>query len=186
MALAIRFEQLVADGVVDDFAELSRLGHVTRARMTKIMNLLHLASDVQEAILILLRVEQVRDPVTERELHGSWGSRIGAGSGRLGVLAIESPLREFAGPFLAEVASTAAPSQSLFQMAVDATDASLTGVEMLSVGATEVLNWKCWRASVDFTSACKRTVPSRIGVVDLCAQRSHLTDTGHALRCALG
>ena len=60
MALAIRFEQLVADGVVGDYAELSRLGHVTRARMTQIMNLLHLAPDIQEAILFLPRVESGR------------------------------------------------------------------------------------------------------------------------------
>ncbi len=69
MALAIRFEQLVADGVVADYAELSRLGHVTRARMTQIMNLLHLAPDIQEAILFLPRVESGRDPVSERELR---------------------------------------------------------------------------------------------------------------------
>jgi hypothetical protein len=69
MALAIRFEQLVADGVVADYAELSQLGHVTRARMTQIMNLLHLAPDIQESILFLPRVEAGRDPVTERDLH---------------------------------------------------------------------------------------------------------------------
>lgn len=69
MALAIRFEELVADGVVADYAELSRLGHVTRARMTQITNLLHLAPDIQEAILFLPRVEAGRDPVTERELR---------------------------------------------------------------------------------------------------------------------
>ena len=40
MALAIRFEQLVRDGVVADYAELARLGRVTRARMSQIMNLL--------------------------------------------------------------------------------------------------------------------------------------------------
>lgn len=34
MALAIRFEGLIAGGVVTDYAELARLGHVTRARMT--------------------------------------------------------------------------------------------------------------------------------------------------------
>ncbi len=84
-----------------------------------------------------LEADGAGDPVTERELHGSWGSRIGAGSGRLGVLAIESPLREFAGPFLAEVASTAAPSQSLFQMAADATDASLSGGELPSMIQTD-------------------------------------------------
>ena len=69
MALAIRFEHLVADGVVADYAELSRLGHVTRARMTQIMNLLHLAPDIQEAILLLPRVDAGRDPITERELR---------------------------------------------------------------------------------------------------------------------
>jgi len=78
MALAIRFEQLVRDGVVADYAELARLGHVTRARMTQIMNLLNLAPDIQEAILFLPRVERGKDPVTERDLRAlvaevDWG-----------------------------------------------------------------------------------------------------------------
>ena len=51
MALAIRFEQLVADGVVADYAELSRLGHVTRARMTQIMKLLLLSPEIQARAL---------------------------------------------------------------------------------------------------------------------------------------
>ena len=34
-----------------DYAEVACLGHVTRARMTQIMNLLNLAPDIQEAIL---------------------------------------------------------------------------------------------------------------------------------------
>ena len=34
MALAIRFEGLIRDGVVADYAELARLGHVTRARIS--------------------------------------------------------------------------------------------------------------------------------------------------------
>ena len=37
MALAIRFEGLVKDGTVRDYADLARRGHVTRARMTQIM-----------------------------------------------------------------------------------------------------------------------------------------------------
>lgn len=41
MALVIRFERLVRDGVVADYAELARLGHVTRARMSQIIALLH-------------------------------------------------------------------------------------------------------------------------------------------------
>ena len=69
MALAIRFDQLIRDGAVADQAELARLGHVTRARLTQIMNLLNLAPDIQEQILHLPRVERGRDPVTERELR---------------------------------------------------------------------------------------------------------------------
>jgi hypothetical protein len=69
MALAIRFEHLLAVGAVADQAELARLGHVTRARVTQIMNLLHLAPDIQEAILDLPRVTEGRDPITERDLR---------------------------------------------------------------------------------------------------------------------
>ena len=69
MALAIRFEGLIRDGVVADYAELARLGHVTRARMTQIMALLNLAPDIQEAILFLEPVERGKDPITERELR---------------------------------------------------------------------------------------------------------------------
>lgn len=69
MALAIRFEHLIRDGEVKDLAEIARLGQVTRARVTQIMNLLHLAPDVQAEILALPRVESGRDPITERELR---------------------------------------------------------------------------------------------------------------------
>ena len=37
MALAIRLDQLIRDGVVADQAELAKLGHVTRARLTQIL-----------------------------------------------------------------------------------------------------------------------------------------------------
>ncbi len=69
MALAIRFDRLVRDGAVADYAEIARLGHVTRARLTQIMNLLCLAPDIQEALLLLPPVEKGRDPITERELR---------------------------------------------------------------------------------------------------------------------
>jgi hypothetical protein len=69
MALAIRFEGLVRAGVVSDYAELARLGRVTRARVTQIMNLLMLAPDIQEAILFLPRVERGRDPILLRQLQ---------------------------------------------------------------------------------------------------------------------
>lgn len=65
MALAIRFDKLIVSGEIEDRAELARLGHVSRARVTQIMNLLHLAPDIQEAILFLPRTEHGRDPIRE-------------------------------------------------------------------------------------------------------------------------
>jgi hypothetical protein len=69
MALAIRFDALIRGGQVRDQAELARLGRVTRARVTQIMNLLNLAPDLQEALLNLPRVEQGCDPIGERDLR---------------------------------------------------------------------------------------------------------------------
>ena len=53
MALAIRFEGLLRNRTIRDYAELARLGRVTRSRMTQIMKLLHLAPDIQEQLLFL-------------------------------------------------------------------------------------------------------------------------------------
>jgi len=47
MALAIWFEELVRIGEVESHAELARLGQVTRARISQIMDLLCLAPDLQ-------------------------------------------------------------------------------------------------------------------------------------------
>lgn len=69
MALAIRFDQLIRDGVVADQAELARLGHVTRARLTQLMNLLCLAPDIQEAILFLPPTARGREAATEKQLR---------------------------------------------------------------------------------------------------------------------
>ncbi len=69
MALAIRFDGLVREGRVKDYAELARLGFVTRARVTQIMNLLTLAPDIQEDILHLPPTTTGRDPITEHHLR---------------------------------------------------------------------------------------------------------------------
>jgi hypothetical protein len=69
MAPAIRFDQLVCDGQVADYADLARLGHVTRARMTQIINLLNLAPDIQETLLFLSPVESGKNTVAERQLR---------------------------------------------------------------------------------------------------------------------
>lgn len=62
-----------AQTLVADQAELARVGHVSRARMTQIMNLLNLVPDIQEAILYLPRVGRGCDPMTERELRAIAG-----------------------------------------------------------------------------------------------------------------
>lgn len=80
MALAIRYQRLIAEGAVSDYADLAALGHVTRARMTQIMSLLNLAPDIQEALLFLPRTLSGRDPITERGLRpltaeADWGEQ---------------------------------------------------------------------------------------------------------------
>jgi len=69
MALAIRFDGLVRRGEVADFAEIAALGHVTRARVSQIVNLLNLAPDIQEAILFHEPVRGDRDAIPEREVR---------------------------------------------------------------------------------------------------------------------
>jgi hypothetical protein len=67
--LAIRFATLVRSGKVVDYAELARLGLVTRARMTQIMSLLNLAPDIQEQLLFLPLVHEGRGPAWERRIR---------------------------------------------------------------------------------------------------------------------
>ena len=69
LALALRFEQLLRAGVIVDYAALARLGHVSRARITQIMNLLGLAPGIQEEILFWPLVADGRDPIQLRHLQ---------------------------------------------------------------------------------------------------------------------
>ena len=59
----------IRTGGVRDQAELAQLGYVSRARVTQIMNLLHLAPDIQENILYLPRILQGDDPIPERQIR---------------------------------------------------------------------------------------------------------------------
>ncbi len=68
LALAHRLDGLLRAAVVRDYAELARLGHVTRARVGQVMALLQLAPDLQEQILFPPRVERGRDPVILHDL----------------------------------------------------------------------------------------------------------------------
>lgn len=55
--------------MVTNYAELARLGNVTRARVTQIMNLLMLAPAIQEKLLFLPRLEQGRGEVCLSDLQ---------------------------------------------------------------------------------------------------------------------
>jgi hypothetical protein len=68
-ALALRFENLIRIGAVASYAEIAVVGHVTRARISQITNLLNLAPDILEAILHLPRTQHGRDPIHLRQLQ---------------------------------------------------------------------------------------------------------------------
>src|SRR5262245_60713428 len=69
LALAHKLAGLLQPGIVGDYTTLARLGQVSRARITQIMNLLHLAPDIQEEILFLPRTKRGRDPLQLRHLQ---------------------------------------------------------------------------------------------------------------------
>jgi hypothetical protein len=69
MALAVHLQELVHEGKVKNYAELGRLGHVDRSRITQFMNLLLLAPDIQEQLLFLPALDQGRDPIHLKRLQ---------------------------------------------------------------------------------------------------------------------
>src|ERR1700675_1107837 len=66
MALAVRFEELLRRGTAKDYADLARLGGVSRARITQVMNLRNLAPALQERILSMESYQ--RHTLNERAL----------------------------------------------------------------------------------------------------------------------
>lgn len=69
MALAIHYDELIRQGLVRDYADLSRLGGVTRARITQVMDLLNLAPEIQAAVLTCPRSDFHRGGPSERDLR---------------------------------------------------------------------------------------------------------------------
>ncbi len=69
LALALRMEHLVQTAVVPNYATVARLGHISRARLTQILNLTLLAPEIQEAILFLPLIQRGPDPIKERDLR---------------------------------------------------------------------------------------------------------------------
>ena len=54
LALALHFQDRIDRGEVKDYADLARLGAVTRERISQIMKLQWLAPDIQQEILYLV------------------------------------------------------------------------------------------------------------------------------------
>jgi hypothetical protein len=69
LALAHKLDNLLRQHDVPNCAALARLGHVSRARISQITNLLNLAPDIQEAILYLPLTVRGRDPIRLRQLQ---------------------------------------------------------------------------------------------------------------------
>src|SRR5450755_3795853 len=95
LALAHRLERLLRAGVVKDYTEAARLGHVTRARISQIISLSYLAPDIQETILFLPLIQRGRDLVILHDVlpiasTADWSKqrrlwrRLGEGFGHLG------------------------------------------------------------------------------------------------------
>jgi len=69
MALAIKFESLLSEVEGLSYAELARLGGVSRSHITHILNLLHLAPDLQERLLFLEPSPRGPDRIRESDLR---------------------------------------------------------------------------------------------------------------------
>ncbi len=73
MALAIKLQEMIDRGEIQDYVDIARLGYITRARASQIMNLTLLAPDIQEKLLYL--TEEI--PIREHEMrtvasHALW------------------------------------------------------------------------------------------------------------------
>src|SRR3981081_1102628 len=80
MALAIQFQDMIQRGEARDYADLARLGCLTRERMSQIMKLVWLAPDIQQEILYLPPTPGGRYPISELAVRRiadslSWGQQ---------------------------------------------------------------------------------------------------------------
>src|SRR5207237_10867918 len=69
MALALRFQDLLSNGIVRNRPQLAELGHVSRVRVCQILMLTNLAPTLQETLLFLPKVVRGRDRMTEHRVR---------------------------------------------------------------------------------------------------------------------
>ena len=74
LALAHKFQKMLDSGEVESMAELARLGHVSRARITQVMDLLMLAPEIQEGVLLGTVELPLRDFLSLAH-HVSWAEQ---------------------------------------------------------------------------------------------------------------
>jgi len=65
LALAISFQDMIQRGEARDYADLARLGCLTRERMSQIMEMVWLAPNIQQEILEFPPTVTTRFPVSE-------------------------------------------------------------------------------------------------------------------------
>ncbi len=65
MALAVQFQDMLQRGEARDYADLARLGCLTRERMSQIMELIWLAPDIQRELLECKPTHTTRFPISE-------------------------------------------------------------------------------------------------------------------------
>ncbi len=70
LALAIQFQDMIQRGDARDYADLARLGCLTRERMSQIMELIWLAPDIQQEILEFPPTTKPRFPINEVAVRG--------------------------------------------------------------------------------------------------------------------
>ena len=78
LALAHKLDAMVRSGEISGYSQLARLGHVSPARLTQIMVLLHLAPVIQEYILFVSTADA--QFITDWSCVQSRASRDGIGS----------------------------------------------------------------------------------------------------------
>jgi hypothetical protein len=69
MALAVHLDGLVAEGKVRSYRELAEIGQVSRARLSQILQLTHLAPDIQEQLLFLPPTRHGSDRIVESHVR---------------------------------------------------------------------------------------------------------------------
>ena len=70
LALALQFQDMIRRGLAKDYADLARLGCLSKERISQIMRLIWLAPDLQQEVLMLPRTVRGRFPVNEVTLRG--------------------------------------------------------------------------------------------------------------------